>query len=777
MNDEFENALAWFASAPGAWLESGRNNLEAAAQWIWEVLQGDFNENASTAQVATGTIISMIPFVDQICDVRDLVANCKKIDDEPNSSWHWISLVLTLIGLFPTLGSLLKGSLKVMFSACRKGAAASGIAPRLDIYVGTSISQLNKFLARPEVAKALVVLKWDNPYRTLAKEITRVAEKLNVNALKSALNEAAGAAQSMLGLVKRWGSTGIAKKAQELIDSFESVRRGAERQLANALKPIREYLFCTARQLEVDADMAHRAYLNNVNPHAFKKLSSPAEEVEAYKKHGKPDWVSDTGIEVFPPLARPPKTLKDWPRVDEYHTFNSMKASTISPGTKLYRIVDPTSKDNSICWMREEEFLKLRSKSDWRKRFAVWANWNANGEYITYTVPDGPGLNVWEGITASQSMKGSNYVLEGGATQIVIDPSHLKKSQVSKRQSTDWKYDELGTQNDMIGVPTLKNNFVEKKKMALILNETEIKFLELFSSPHYFGKMRDKWEEMVLHTESCLEVYMTKLPSDYRSKALPEQPDIAWGHRVLPNFRYTLEELNKAFILLTHNDLEALGYSDNVRSDVKGQLDYSPDWMSEADQKIYNENIRRAMTMAHNISITEHAWWDRVEPSSHIEELAEFPELSIPYAYRLNKTVHVRSGEKTCVTGIYAPDLENCCPQFLGSYHKKAPLTKQWVGTEDLVDPRSGEKYDEEKIYREVECTWYLVERSDGEVSPGSGQTDQLLRVVAGKSCPQTGFYFTPAVSGSRRRFVEGQLMPSLDSTYGQTIWQWDQVQ
>lgn len=463
MNDDFENALAWFASAPAGWLESGRKNFEAAAQWIWEVLQGDFNENASTAQVATGTIISMIPFVDQICDIRDLVANCRKINDESNSSWPWISLVLTLIGLFPAIGSLVKGCLKVMFATLRKGASASGIAPRLDSYVGVSIAQLNKFLARPEVAKVLVALKWDNPYRTLAKEITRVAGKLNVTALKAALNEAAGAAQSMLGLVQRWGSTGIAKKAQELIESVDSVRREADRHLENALKPIKEYLLCTARRLEVDADMAHRAYLNNVNPHAFKKLSSPAEEVKAYKKHGMPEWVDDTGVKSFEPLDVPPASKPEWPSTRAYDTFHSMKANTIDPGTKLYRIVDPTSKDNSICWMREEEFKRLKSKSDWRRKFAVWANWNANGEYVTYTVPPGEGLKVWEGITASQKLEGSDYVLEGGAVQLVIDPSHLNKAYVGQRQVTNWKYDELGTQNNMIGVPVLKNNFLESK--------------------------------------------------------------------------------------------------------------------------------------------------------------------------------------------------------------------------------------------------------------------------------------------------------------------------
>lgn len=155
MNDEFENALAWFSAAPREWIESGKQSLAAAAEWVWQVLQGDFYEDASTAQVATGTIISMIPFVDQLCDVRDLVANCKKINDEPSSKWNWVSLVLTLIGLFPTLGSLVKGLLKVVFASIRKAGAASGVAPRLSLQTDVAMSSLHKFLARPEVTKAL----------------------------------------------------------------------------------------------------------------------------------------------------------------------------------------------------------------------------------------------------------------------------------------------------------------------------------------------------------------------------------------------------------------------------------------------------------------------------------------------------------------------------------------------------------------------------------------------------------------------------------------------
>lgn len=315
--------------------------------------------------------------------------------------------------------------------------------------------------------------------------------------------------------------------------------------------------------------------------------------------------------------------------------------------------------------------------------------------------------------------------------------------------------------------------------MPLILQENEIKLLELFSSLEYFGRMRDKWEEMILHTESCLESYMNNLASNYRSKPLPEQPDIVWGHRVLPNFRHTLEQLNKAYILLSHGDPDALGYSDNVLSDYKGQLDYRPDWMSEEEQKFYDKTLSRAVTMAHNISITEHAWWDRIDPSSHIEESAEFPALSSACNYRVNKGVYVRSGDQTQVTGIYAPDMENCCPQFLGSHHDAAPLTKMWIGTEDLIHPETGEKYDEQNIYKKVECTWYLIEKSNHDQTSLKHpvQNYKLLRVAAGETCPQAGFYFTPALPGSRKRFLEGEVMPALNSTYGQTIWQWDEVQ
>jgi hypothetical protein len=359
MTDEFENALAWFRSAPGEWIESGRKSLAAGAEWVWEVLQGDFNDNASTAQVVTGTVISMIPFVDQICDVRDLVANCKGLKHEPDNSWRWVALVLTLIGLFPGIGSLFKGCFKVAFSSMRKVGAVSGVTPRIALHLDEAVAQLNRFLERPEIAKSLKALKWDNPYKVLATELRALAAKINTGALLSAFNEAKNAAESLLNLVKKWGSSGLAVKADELITMIAVVHRKADRKLAEAVKPVQDYLTQLARRLDVEADMAHRTYLNTVNPHAFKKLKEDVEEAAALGK-AKPGWVDTTGVEVHPSLIAAPSAKPGWPSIKDFHTFHSMKSITIPPGTKIYRIVDPASRDNSICWMTEAEFMKLK---------------------------------------------------------------------------------------------------------------------------------------------------------------------------------------------------------------------------------------------------------------------------------------------------------------------------------------------------------------------------------------------------------------------------------
>lgn len=97
------------------------NELEAALDWFWGMLQGDFNEDQTTSQIVVGTVISMIPVIDQIADIRDVIANLMNIRKEPTDVWKWVLLVITLIGLIPTLGSVLKGVFKLVFKFAKGG--------------------------------------------------------------------------------------------------------------------------------------------------------------------------------------------------------------------------------------------------------------------------------------------------------------------------------------------------------------------------------------------------------------------------------------------------------------------------------------------------------------------------------------------------------------------------------------------------------------------------------------------------------------------------------
>lgn len=59
-----------------------------------------------------------------------------------------------------------------------------------------------------------------------------------------------------------------------------------------------------------------------------------------------------------------------------------------------------------------------------------------------------------------------------------------------------------------------------------------------------------------------------------------------------------------------------------------------------------------------------------------------------------------------------------------------------------------------------------------------SKSTPDKLRCEANHTCPKTGYWWTPAKENSRGHFKQGEIMPDFpSSSYGVTIWQWDQNQ
>lgn len=481
IDQELQNALAFYQPPPQSWYDELADKAKAAGEWLWETLQGDFNEKQTTGQIVTGTVISMIPLVDQVCDVRDLIANCKKIKENDAEVWPWVCLGLTLVGCFPTLGSLVKGSAKVMFLSVRKAhfneLSKAGNYSRL---LDGSITQLNRFLDTPAVRGTLRTLRIYNPYHYLAGKVDELKSMLSTSELLAVMDKLMKVTRSLFDIVTEWGPVSLQRPVVALWETLVSVRNKANTMLAKALKPLNDFLEHLANRLRVEGDNAFRAHVGD-NTH-FYGGARASEELDYFKRE-KPDWV-DVGAKerAYPAIENfkgKDAIAKGWPDISEtsknplleskFNTFdNSMQAVEIPSGTVIYRVVDPNSSDNNICWMRKAEFDKLTSKSDWRRRFAVWKSWNENGEFVTYTIPPGQPMKVWEGRAGTQvNVNAPEYSLEGGAVQIVLDPSLLKKGYTGPRQKTGWSYGDAA--NDPVypylGLPKLENthNWYEPK--------------------------------------------------------------------------------------------------------------------------------------------------------------------------------------------------------------------------------------------------------------------------------------------------------------------------
>ena len=489
---ELTNALAWFTAPVNDAIKKGKETAADIAEWLWVVLQGDFAEDQTTAQIVTGTVISMIPFVDQICDVRDICANATKIKEDSNNPWAWVGLILTLIGLFPVLGSLFKGIFKVILAPIRrfmlkpatKGLKFTGgnIYKLAEPAIETGITELNKFLARPAVKNAIKKAKITNIYKAIANKIREVKALVSKQSLLKVFDQLVGHLRDTVKFIEKYASKAVGAKAKQMLQSVVEVRNLANQKLGEFLKPVQDFLEKLAIRIEKESDQAFKATTNVRNVTQFRRLDD-GEELQAIRKQ-KPNWVHKTpenGGLPFMPAELDPKTANtplhpslgkvqpalksgyDHPLKGKYDTFAQgpngeklIKAQVFNEGEVLVRVLAPGSLDNSICWMRKSEYEKLTSREDWRDKFAVWASWNANGEYLEYTVPKGKKLYAWEGPAASQEL--GEFYLKGGGIQIVLHPDHLIPSGLSKRKLTGWGYGtdtEIGNFS-MVGVPTLQ---------------------------------------------------------------------------------------------------------------------------------------------------------------------------------------------------------------------------------------------------------------------------------------------------------------------------------
>ncbi|MFC5462538.1 hypothetical protein [Massilia niabensis] len=502
---QLRDALAWATDEEEAHALSTNPFV-----WFWEAIEGDFNENRSTSQILIDAGISMIPLVDQVCDLRDLIANCRKLSKDQTDLWNWVALVLTLIGLFPALGSLVKGVLKIFFGFVWK-YGADKISDAVDAAMSWTIS----FLRRRRVQEYLKAHKVDEILKWLATEIKGVRAKIKVSELTAAFDRTIKVVEVMSGKVQLVPVLG--GKAKQALVEIKKIRLAADKHFARALKPVQDIVDTAILRLEREALQSRNGIVDVKNIHYRGAL--PEAAAVALMRKRKPKWLTKKAGAVHPEIepddvrfdvdakassktaSGKPKDRKDiFPALtdENIRSFHTLTAAAIKGPARLYRILAPNSRGMSDCWVSEEVFKKLQSaadpKSAWRQFLAVWPDWNVDGQFVIYDIKAGESLNVWRG-TASSQTKSSlpGYQLEGGYEQIVF-----KVERTDPRNDRMLYYKVGGGNNPRLGKPMTQS---EVSSITATMNASQRKAFfdshlsvrEKIAHPNISGPFETGW--------------------------------------------------------------------------------------------------------------------------------------------------------------------------------------------------------------------------------------------------------------------------------------------
>ncbi|MCH2242182.1 MAG: hypothetical protein MK041_09670 [Aquabacterium sp.] len=439
--------------------KSAAMDARQKANWVWEALQGDFNPNRSAGQIGLDTVVCLIPGIDTVMDVRDLIANIIAIVAAPANGMAWFNLVLTLIGFIPGLGSVAKGVVKIVFVKLRpliKSADdltnASKMRQHLDDAFDAALPSIVQYLTHPKVQKFLTTTGVPDVIKWVAQSIRATVGKISPATLKAQFNEKAGSVRNILNYLSPLLPDAAAPRVKRVLDGIVTVQKNFDGAVDQFMQPLHAMMLQLAKRLD---DMHWVAQSQQLNKGWIAPLSEQGSR-RLIAKH-RPAWVKTAPPAAFKQLnprgfrrdaAYTNGVAAGAPPLDDkaIESFaKGVKARVLRDGETLYRVIDPTSGSLSTCWITESVWKEINShpgkaREIWRSKLAVKPEWNQNGTFIRYTynkARDGD-ITVWEGPTAMQWLGDREAYqqgfLEGGLTQVVFDP----KSQIRNAQSDSF---------------------------------------------------------------------------------------------------------------------------------------------------------------------------------------------------------------------------------------------------------------------------------------------------------------------------------------------------
>lgn len=397
------------------WLRRAADAVVGGAEWIGEVGMGDFNENMSTGQIITNAIVTAVPGIDQVADARDLIANGKYLlwDKRYNELGVWVGVFACLIGLIPSLGSLAKGVIKIIW----KNAGEMG---RILVYINRALHKTGMRV---------------NGYRKVKEFADEIVAKVGeVSAKFDEFLDDCAAKARFLGM-------------HDMLQSIETVRQMARQKFdevaveinARIARGLADFAMHAHRMLPSNSLIVRRVLKASATRGPFPKwqptmerLGFDASAVEgsavdmtddlARKIDGEYDprvidakWAAIEGN--MPNDWKGKWSKKDWNDRALRNFDGPAEIREIPDGTPLYRVIGKPGDEGGPWWSFDPP---PASEAEWRGRDAVVQAWgNAGGAYVTLKAP--PPKHVLVGKAGPKpSVADPTKVLPGGGTQVYV---------------------------------------------------------------------------------------------------------------------------------------------------------------------------------------------------------------------------------------------------------------------------------------------------------------------------------------------------------------------
>lgn len=406
-------------------------------EWIWGALQGDFNGERTTGQIGFDMVVSLIPVVDTVCDLRDLCANVRQYRKEPSNKITLFFIATTVIGFFPEIGTVVKSALRLVWIYLKplvKHADdltnISKLMMAANRACDAALPKIIEYLQHNRVVQWATKGKLPDMYRFVAKTIREASDKLNPALLGRLLNQKLDDLKALLQKIRLIVPSTIREQIDDFVKLIDTKGRAMCSAIQGFIQPMRTVLKVVAKRLDdqawkVQTYRTNRGWIAPISESGSAKLinAKPPKWVQKYygaMKHPPTDMSTDE-IKALMKLHPDHPTLQGW-IVETFSNKAKICADAIKGPAKLYRVIDPSNEGGGIFWMTEAEFKAIKNRDEWRSKFAVKPEWNQNGWVVEYEIKAGETLPVWRGPAASQELKGTDYYLEGGSEQLVFFP-------------------------------------------------------------------------------------------------------------------------------------------------------------------------------------------------------------------------------------------------------------------------------------------------------------------------------------------------------------------